>query len=196
MPFLDGAVMRLVVLVCLVTALGAPAVAQNPPAAAPTRPATAPGPQSSRLAFISSRTILDSTPGYAAAESTFFREFQAMRDEVQKLQQQLDSAVQAFDQASIALSPAAKDVRRRELQQMQDRVTQRSSELDARARSRNQELLGPFQARINTIIQGVRAEGNYAMIFDADAQGNGIVAADPMLNLTAKVIERVRQSNP
>ena len=188
--------MRRVVLVCLVTALGAPAAAQNPPAATPTRPATAAGPQSSRLAFISSRTILDSTPGYAAAESTFFREFQAMRDEVQKLQQQLDSAVQAFDQASIALSPAAKDVKRRELQQMQDRITQRSSELDGRARSRNQELLGPYQARINTIIQGIRAEGNYAIIFDADAQGNGIVAADPMLNLTAKVIERVRQSNP
>jgi len=192
MPFLDGVVMRRVVLVCLVTALGAPAAAQNPPAATPTRLATAAG----RLAFISSRTILDSTPGYAAAESTFFREFQAMRDEVQKLQQQLDSAVQAFDQASIALSPAAKDVKRRELQQMQDRITQRSSELDGRARSRNQELLGPYQARINTIIQGIRAEGNYAIIFDADAQGNGIVAADPMLNLTAKVIERVRQSNP
>jgi Skp family chaperone for outer membrane proteins len=188
--------MRRVVLVCLVTALGAPAAAQNPPAATPTRPTAGTGPQASRLAFISSRTILDSTPGYAAAESTFFREFQAMRDEVQKLQQQLDSAVQAFDQASIALSPAAKDVKRRELQQMQERITQRSSELDSRARSRNQELLGPYQARINTIIQGIRAEGNYAIIFDADAQGNGIVAADPMLNLTAKVIERVRQSNP
>ena len=187
--------MRRVVLVCLVTALGAPAAAQNPPAPTSSRPATAAGSQS-RLAFISSRTILDSTPGYAVAESTFFREFQAMRDEVQKLQQQLDSAVQAYDQASIALSPAAKDAKRRELQQLQDRMGQRSSELDSRARARNQELLGPFQARINTIIQGIRAEGNYAMIFDADAQGNGIVAADPMLNLTAKVIERVRQSNP
>ena len=186
--------MRRVVLVCLVTVLGGSAAAQNPPAT-PARPTPAAG-QASRLAFISSRTILDSTPGYAAAESTFFREFQAMRDEVQKLQQQLDSAVQAFDQASIALSPAAKDVKRRELQQLQDRITQRSSELDARARSRNQELLAPYQARINTIIQGIRAEGNYAIIFDADAQGNGIVAADPMLNLTSKVIERVRRSNP
>ncbi len=186
--------MRRVVLVCLVTVLGGSAAAQNPPAATPTRPTTAG--QAARLAFISSRAILDSTPGYAAAESTFFREFQAMRDEVQKLQQQLDSAVQVFDQASIALSPAAKDVKRRELQGLQDRISQRSSELDARARLRNQELLSPYQARINTIIQGIRAEGNYAMIFDADAQGNGIVAADPTLNLTSKVIERVRRSNP
>ena len=185
--------MRRVVLVCLAAGLAAPAMAQNPPAA-PRPGAQAPGPQ--RLAFISSRTILDSTPGYAAAESTFYREFQGMRDEVQKLQQQLDSAVQAFDQASIALSPAAKDAKRRELQQMQSRMTQRSGDLDSLARARNQELLGPFQARINTIIQGIRAEGNYAFIFDGDAQGAGIVAADPMLNLTSRVISRLRQSGP
>ena len=182
--------MRQVVLVCLGTVLAGSAMAQTP--STPARPAAS----NARLAFLSSRAILDSTPGYAAAESTFFREFQAMRDEVQKLQQQLDSAVQAFDQASIALSPAAKTTKRTELQGMQDRMTQRSSELDSRARARNQELLGPFQARINTIIQGIRAEGNYTLIFDADAQGNGIVAADPALNITSKVIERLRQSSP
>lgn len=182
--------MRQVVLVCLGAAFAAAAAAQTPTTAA--RPAAT----GQRLAYISSRTILDSTPGYAAAESTFVREFQAMRDEVQKLQQTLDSAVQAFDQASIAMSPATKAAKRTELQGMQERMTQRSSELDSRARARNQELLGPFQARINTIIQGIRAEGNYAVIFDADAQGNGIVAADPALNLTARVIERLRQSNP
>jgi len=186
--------MRRVVLVCLAVGLAMPVAAQNPPAPAP-RP-SAPAAGTMRLAYISSRTILDSTPGYAAAESTFYREFQGMRDEVQKLQQQLDSAVQAFDQASIALSPAAKDAKRRELQAMQDRMTQRSSQLDANARARNQELLGPFQARINTIIQGIRAEGNYAFIFDGDAQGTGIVAADPALNLTSRVIGRLRQSGP
>ncbi|MGH7538676.1 MAG: OmpH family outer membrane protein [Gemmatimonadales bacterium] len=188
--------MRRVVFVCLAAAFASPAAAQTP--SRPTTPArpVATTQQTQRIAFIASRTILDSTPGYAAAESTFFREFQGMRDEVQKLQQQLDSAVQAYDQASIALSPAAKDAKRRELQALQERMGQRSSELDSRARARNQELLGPFQARINTIIQGIRAEGNYAMIFDADAQGNGIVSADPLLNLTSKVIERVRQSNP
>lgn len=184
--------MRRVVLVCLAVGGVIPAAAQNPPAAT-ARPG-APAAAGQRLAFISSRTILDSTPGYVAAESTFYREFQGMRDEVQKLQQQLDSAVQAFDQASIALSPAAKDAKRRDLQQMQDRMTRRSSSLDSLARARNQELLGPFQARINLIIQGIRAEGNYAFIFDGDAQGTGIVAADPALNLTSRVIGRLRQS--
>jgi Skp family chaperone for outer membrane proteins len=189
--------MRRVVFVCLATCFAAHLAAQAPTAqASPTRPSPNVAPGVPKIAFISSRTILDSTPGYVAAESTFFREFQGMREEVQKMQQQLDSAVQSFDQASIALSPAAKDAKRHYLQGMQERMTQRSNDLDSRARARNQELLGPFQSRINTIIQGIRAEGNYALIFDADAQNNGIVAADPALNLTSKVIARVRQAGP
>jgi Skp family chaperone for outer membrane proteins len=189
--------MRRAVLVCLTLGIVGPVIAQGQSTAGvrSTAGATA-SPVPQRIAFIRSRTILDSTPGYTAAESTFAREFQGMRDEVQKLQQQLDSAVQAFDQALIALSPAAKDAKRRDLQQMQDRMNQRSSELDSRARARNQELLGPFQTRINTIIQGIRAEGNYGIIFDADAQNNGIVAADLTLDLTSKVIARVRQAGP
>jgi len=191
--------MRRVVLVCLALGITGSGVAlaqvASPTPARSTTTTAAPG-QAQRIAFIRSRTILDSTPGYTAAESSFAREFQGMRDEVQKLQQQLDSAVQAFDQSSIALSPAAKDAKRHDLQAMQDRMNQRSNELDTRARARNQELLGPFQSRINTIIQGMRAEGNYAFIFDADAQNNGIVAADLALDLTSKVIARVRQAGP
>jgi hypothetical protein len=75
MPFFDGVVMRRVVYVCLAAGLTTSLAAQNPPAASsrPTTQAPGTGP---RIAFLSSREILDSTPGYAAAESTFYAEFQ------------------------------------------------------------------------------------------------------------------------
>lgn len=147
-----------------------------------------------KIGFISSRQILQQTPGYAAAESTFNREVQGFRDEVQKMQQQLDSAIRAFDQQSIALSPAAKQAKQRELQQQQQRFEQRSNELQDRAQKREQELLQPIQARVNAVIQGLRAEGNYAVIFDADAPGNNIVAADPALDVTTRVLDRLKQA--
>ena len=145
-----------------------------------------------KIGFINSRQILQQTPGYSAAESTFDREVKGYRDEVQKLQQKLDTAIQAFDQASIALSPAARKTRQDDIRAMQQRLEQRSTELQQRAQQREQELMAPIQARINAVIQGLRAEGNYAVIFDADAQGGTIVAADPALNLTAKVLLRLR----
>ncbi|MBI1966838.1 MAG: OmpH family outer membrane protein [Gemmatimonadetes bacterium] len=147
-----------------------------------------------RIAFVNSREILQRTPGYAAAESTFSRELQGYREEVQHLQQHLDSAVQAFDQQSIALSPAAKTAKQRELQGLQQRLELRTNELQDRARQREQELLAPIQQRVNSIIQGIRAEGNYAFILDADAPGSPIVSADPALNITARVLQRVQQA--
>ncbi len=188
--------MKRVVVVCLALAGALPAAGQAPaapvnPAPAP-RPTAAPGPL--KVGFVSSRQILQRTPGYAAAESTFSKEVQTYRDEVQKLQQQLDSAVTAFDQQRIALSPAAAQQKQRDLQGMQQRLQLRTDSLQQKAGQREQELLAPIQARVNSIIQGLRAEGNYSFIFDADAPGNPIVAADPSLDLTAKVLQRLQSA--
>ncbi|OLC02865.1 MAG: hypothetical protein AUH78_00785 [Gemmatimonadetes bacterium 13_1_40CM_4_69_8] len=188
--------MKRVVVVCLALAGTLQAAAQAPAAPAPAPPApratVAPGPL--KFGFVSSRQILQRTPGYAAAESTFNKEVLGFKEEVQKLSQQLDSATQAYEQATIALSPAAKQQRLDQLRQMQTRLQQRTDELQQRAQQREAELLQPIQARVNSIIQGLRAEGNYSFIFDADAPGNPIVAADPALDLTAKVLQRLQSA--
>ncbi len=177
--------MKRLVLVC-VGLLGAVSAAGQTPPPSP--------PPALKVAFINSREILQQTPGYSAAESTFNKEVQGFRDEVQKLQQQLDSSVRAFDQQSIALSPTAKQAKQRELQGLQQRLEQHSNELQDRAQQRERDLLQPIQARVNAVIQGLRAEGNYAVIFDADAPGSNIVAADPSLNISSKVLQRLQQS--
>jgi outer membrane protein len=179
--------MRLVVVTTLVWAgltVGARATAAAQTAPSPTI----------KVAFISSQQILQQTPGYAAAESILSKEVQGYRDEFQKMQQQLDSAARAFDQQSIALTQAAKQTKQRDLQQMQQRLQQRSTELQDKAQQREKELLEPIRARVNGVIQGIRAEANYTLIFDADSPGNNIVAADPGLDITAKVIARLKQA--
>ena len=155
-------------------------------------PTAAQSTPSAKIGIINSRQILQQTPGYAAAESTFDREVKGYRDEVQRLQRQMDSSIQAFDQQSIALSPAARQAKQKDLQTQQHRLETRTNELQQKAQAREQELMAPIQARINAVIQGLRAEGNYAVIFDADAQGSNIVAADPALNLTPTVMGRLR----
>src|SRR5207248_6898578 len=82
-----------------------------------------------KIAFVHSQTILEQTPGYAAAESTLSKEGQSIRDSLQRMQQQWDSAMRAFDQQSLALSSAAKQAKQRDLQAMQQRLQQRQSEI-------------------------------------------------------------------
>ncbi|HKR56993.1 MAG TPA: OmpH family outer membrane protein [Gemmatimonadales bacterium] len=181
--------MKRVLVVCLALAATRTLSAQAAHAQTPA-PRTVTG---LKIAYVIPQQILDSTPGYVTAESTLAREVQGYRDEVQKMQQQMDSAVQALDQQSIALSPAAKQAKQKDLQNMQQRFDARTQELNQKAQQRQQELMAPIQQKIRTIIEAVRLEGGYSMVFNGDPSASGLLAADPALDITRTVVARIKQ---
>lgn len=145
-----------------------------------------------KLAFVNVRAVLEQTPGYAKAESVFTKEVEGYRAEVGKLQAALDSASADFEQSSVLLSPTARAAKRKELEDQARKVETRTNEVRDRAAQRERELLDPIQSRVSQVIDGIRAEGNYAIIFDVSTQGSGIISADKALDLTAKVIQRLQ----
>jgi outer membrane protein len=145
-----------------------------------------------KVAYVNTQAILKQTPGYVKAESTFTKELANYRVEVQKLQASLDSAASDFDQQSVMLSPTQRAAKRKELQTQQQKLEQRTQELQQKAATRERELLDPIQNKVNSVIEGVRAAGNYAMIFDVSAPNNGIVTADKSLDLTQRVIQQLK----
>ena len=148
-----------------------------------------------KLAYVNTQAILKSTPGYAQAESTFTKELQTYRGEVQKLQASLDSSASDFEQQSVMLSPTQRAAKRKDLEGQQQKLEQRTQELQQRAASRERELLDPIQTKVNSVIEGIRASGNYAMIFDVSAPNSGIVTADKSLDLTDKVIQQLKSGS-
>ncbi|MDO8665822.1 MAG: OmpH family outer membrane protein [Gemmatimonadales bacterium] len=163
-------------------------------AAAPAAERTPAPPQGQplRLAYINSQLILANTPGRAAAESLFTREMVTFRTEVARMQQQLDSSVAEYNRSSLVMTPAAKARIEGELRQMEQRTRQRASELEQQASTREQELTAPIMRRVNAVIEGIRAEFNYSMIFDATAQAGALVTADRSLDISPLVIQRLQ----
>jgi len=145
-----------------------------------------------KLAYINSNVILQSTPGRAQAESTFQRELVGFQQQVAVLQAQFDSAVTEFNRTSLVLSPSAKQQRQQELAQMQQRTQQQVQDLQTRATAREQELMAPITQRVTAVIEGIRAEFNYAMVFDAAAQSGSLVTADRSLDISQLVIQRLQ----
>jgi outer membrane protein len=145
-----------------------------------------------KIAFVNTQAILKQTPGYTQAESTFTKELQTYRSEVQKLQATLDSAASDFDQQSVMLSPTQRATKRKDLESQQQTLEKRTQELQQKAASRERELLDPIQSKVNSVIEGMRAAGNYAMIFDVSSPNSGIVTADKSLDLTQKVIQQLK----
>jgi Skp family chaperone for outer membrane proteins len=173
----------------------APAAAQQKPAAKPAQPKpSTTDVEATRIGFVNIQAILKATPGYAKAESTFSKELDGYRTEVQKLQAGLDSAAQDFEAQSAVLSPSQRTQRRKDLEAQQEKLQQRTQELQQTAATRERELLDPIQARVNSVIEGIRAAGNYAIIFDVSAPGNGIVTGDKSLDLTQRVLQQLQAS--
>ncbi len=151
------------------------------------------GPQDgTRVAFVNTDIILRQTPGFTAVDSTLAIETKGYEDEVEGLSQTLDSVIRDFDRQSIVLSPAARQEKQTEIQQMQVNFQQRYSELQQRAQERRRELVSPLEERIQTVIDGVRAERNVAVIFDVGAQSNNIVSADRTLDLSPIIVSRLQ----
>lgn len=145
-----------------------------------------------KVGFINSRLVLAAAPGYAKAESLYTGEVAGFRLEVQKMQASLDSAVQSFQQSSVVLSPSARTAKQKELEAQQQQLEKRMQELQEKAVQRERDLIEPIQQRVTSVVEGVRAAGGFAMIFDVGVQNSGIVAADRSLDLTQKVIDQLK----
>ena len=103
----------------------------------------------------------------------------------------LQGMIQQFEQQQLTLSPQARETQGQSIQAKQDEYNQRAQELEGEAGRRQAELVQPIMDQVTEAIDQIRTEGGYAIIFDLSAQA--IVSADPNLNMTQAVIDRLVQ---
>lgn len=165
----------------------APLAAQSNPAgtASPSAP-----PQGTQFVYINSQELLQSTPGADKAQQTWNQELEKYRGEVKSLAAQVDSLEQAYQRQETMLSDAAKQRKQQEIQQKRQQLQQRTQQLEQQASQRQQELLKPILDKVRGVIEEIRKEHGYTMVFDA--AGSGLLAADPKLDITDVVIQRLK----
>ena len=146
--------------------------------------------QGIKIGFVNSQKILAEAPGVAQVQQTLQAEMTRMRAPLDSMEQRLNAANTAFQQQQATLTPAAREQRQTELQQQFAAYQQRGQQLQEQAQQRQQQLIQPVMQQINTAIEALRREGGFTMIVDS-SQG-GIVTVDPALDLTDRVLQRMR----
>jgi outer membrane protein len=149
-----------------------------------------------RIGYVNSQKIIAQAPGRAEAESQFRKEMDTYKAEVKSLGDSLNTMVAEYNKAESTLSPAAKEGKQKEIRGKESAYQQRVRELEQKAQQREAELVRPIMEQINKTIEQVRAEEGYAMVFDAGSQAGVVVAADSSLDLTDKVIARLKSAGP
>jgi outer membrane protein len=149
-----------------------------------------------RIAYLRSQEIMAAAPGRADAEARFEREMSTYRTQVQKMGDSLNALVADYDKQASVLSPAAKEGKEKEIRAKQEDYQNRVRQMEQQAAQRQGELVQPIIQQIQQIIEAVRKEDGYALVFDASSQGGALVAADSSLDITQKVIARLKAAPP
>ena len=149
--------------------------------------------QGAKLAYVQTSALLEQAPGRAEAEAQFEKETGGYRDQIKRMSDSLNAMVASFERTQGSLTATVRDARSKDIQAKEADYQRRTREIEQKAQSRQNELVQPILDKIKAAIEDVRVEGGYAMIFNAD-QGSPIVAVDKNLNVTDRVLSKLRGS--
>ncbi len=149
--------------------------------------------QGQKLAYITSSVLLDQAPGRAEAEAQFVKETDVFKEQIKRMSDSLNVMVAAFEKKQASLTAAQREVQGKEIQAKEASYQTRTRELEQKANQRQSELVQPILDRIKLAIEDIRVEGGYSFIFNAD-QGSPIVALDKNLNVTDRVLSKLRSA--
>jgi outer membrane protein len=161
-----------------------------PLAAAPLAAQAPAAPQ--KFGFVKTQTILAGAPGRAEAEAQFQKELPAMQDVAKRMSDSVNNMISDYSKVQATLSQAEKDKRIKLIQDKQAEVQTRTQELEAAASQRQQELVQPIIDNVKLVLEELRVEGGYTAIIDLESQGNNVVAFDKNLDMSDRVLAKLR----
>lgn len=147
--------------------------------------------QGQKIAYVRGSVLLDQAPGRAEAEAQFQQEAKPLGDQIKRMSDSLDAMVAAYQKVQGTMTAAARDARQKELQAKNAEYQRRTADLRQQADKRQGELVQPILDRVKGALEEARLEGGYAFILNAD-EGSSIVAMDKNLDLTEKVLAKLR----
>lgn len=147
-----------------------------------------------KLGYINSQQILSEAPGANAASQQFEQELSSMRASLQPLADEIDTLIQQYESQQLTMSEAARTQRQQTIVQKQTQLEERAQQLEVQAEQRRAALVQPVMDEINRVIEQLRVEQGYHIIFDVAA--GSIITAAPELDLTDEVVRRLRAQRP
>ena len=152
--------------------------------------ALAQGPQ--KFAYINSQLVLQQAHGRSEAEAQLQKEMEPFSRRMKVMQDSLQAMMMAYQKEAATLTPAVQAQRQEAIQKKQAAFGQEADQLEQKAAQVRETHSRPLMELFNRVLNEVRAEDGYAFVFDVGSEAQVIVAADKNLDITEKVIARMR----
>lgn len=145
-----------------------------------------------KVGYVDSRKILQEMPARAAAEARMRSGLDALSARQKTMVDSLNVLMAAFERDSASLSQADKVTRFTAMQAYDAQYRDTLEVLEEAAQASQAEAMQPLFDQIKLALDDVRQAEGYAMIFDVGGQSNPIVSMDRNLDLSDRVLARIR----
>jgi outer membrane protein len=145
-----------------------------------------------KVGYVDSRKILQEMPARAAAEARMRNGLEALSARQKKMVDSLNFLMASFERDSASLSQADKVTRFTAMQTYDAQYRDTLQVLEEEAQASQAEAMQPLFDQIKIALDDVRQADGYAMIFDIGGQSNPIVSMDRNLDLSDRVLARIR----
>jgi outer membrane protein len=148
--------------------------------------------QAPKFAYVDSRIILQRAPGSAAIQAQITKERSDAQASVAKMQDSLRVMYDTYLKEKGTLTAAQQEQREKALQARNADFDQRVGQMDQEMQKRQYDLIQPMMAQIREVLDAIRNEDHFTFIFDVGNDPGLIVAADKNLDITERVIGRLK----
>jgi len=145
-----------------------------------------------KIAFVNSQALMEAAPGRAAAESLLTKEGEGYRSQLTKLQDSVNAMLTKYQKDEPTMTAATKDTRQKAIQALETDLQAKQAQFQQQFAQRQNEVMAPVTDVVKKVLDDIRSENGYAMILDNAPGASNIVAADKNLDITDKVVSRLR----
>ena len=155
------------------------------------------GAQQLKIAFVNSEKILGELPEAQQVQQELQTTVKAWQDELEKMGKELQEGLEDYQKKQALMDPQAKAAKEKSLQDLQQKARdyqyQKFDTREGEAVKLREQKFAPIQQKVMKVIEQVAKEGGYTYIFDKMENATNILYADPRMDLTYNVIDRLKR---
>jgi len=145
-----------------------------------------------KIGYVNTQLLMEAAPGRAAAESLLKKEGDGYQALLQRMQDSLNTMLTKYQKDEPTLSAAAKKKAQDNMQGLETELQGKNLQLQQQFQSRQTEVMAPIQDVVRKVLEDIRVEDGFAMILDKTPGQTPIIVADKNLDITDRVVSRLR----
>ncbi len=122
-----------------------------------------------KLGWINSADLLQAMPEKAKADSDISKYARSFQEQIDIMMKEYQTKGQQFQANEKTMTEAMKEVRMKEIQDLQNRIESTQQSAQEKLQQKKQDVYAPILDKADKAIQGVAKEKGYDYIFDKSA---------------------------